>query len=179
MFGHLQPEDFMSMIDGGTVSQKHRAHLTACAACRATQESIQGVHHDLAMTDADDIPEPEWTHFRESVRLQLLSRSVQRESAIQRWTGWPIRPAFAWGISFIFLVCVSTGGFLWHKSMDAVSEPQIIETVTSAPDPNTDAELSAWTNTGVFEELSRLEGAQAERVRQLLQSAQKGTLNVQ
>src|SRR5215475_12165394 len=116
MFGHLKPEEFISITDGDVLKKDSLAHLNSCAVCTAQARSIRAVRTDLAVEDG--IAEPDWDTFRNSVRLELLSRSVQRQAAVRRWTGWPIRPAMAWSMSFALLIAVSVGGFLWHVSQD-------------------------------------------------------------
>src|SRR5215467_4326164 len=116
MFGHLRPEEFISIMDGDVLKKDRLAHLNSCAVCMAQARSIQSARTDLAIEDG--IPEPDWNNFRDSVRLELLSRSVQRQGAVRRWTGWPIRPAMAWGMSFAMVIGVGIGGFLWHVSQD-------------------------------------------------------------
>src|ERR1044071_1892899 len=115
MLGHLKAEEFISMIDGVRLSQGRHVHLESCRACAEKLQSIRSIHGFLANED-DAIPEPEWDQFRESVRVELLSRSVKRDSVVRRWTGWPIRPAVAWGFSFVLLICVGAGGYFWHLS---------------------------------------------------------------
>ena len=95
-----------------------------------------------------------------------------------------IRPAMAWGLSFVLLVCVSAGGFLWHVSNDRqqagdriVSESGVVG--SAIDDTDVDAAVTAWGRTNLFEDLASIEGAQAEQVRQRLKSAQNGKLNLQ
>jgi hypothetical protein len=173
MFGHLKAEEFMSLIDGMSVTAARRAHLNACAVCSNKLQSMEATHNQLAATDLD-IPEPDWEEFRASVRLQLLSRSVKRESIVRRWTGWAMRPAMAWGLSLTLLVCVGTGGFLWHVSRDITPiQTEVVEApVNDSPTVDTDTDLTAWSGTTVFQELGQLEKSETERLRQLLQSAQ-------
>src|SRR5215831_3007183 len=96
MFGHLKPEEFINALEGdglpsADLSKERLAHLNSCAVCTAQLRSIATVRNELTM-DGQTIPEPDWNDFRNSVRLELLSRSVQREATLRRWTGWPIRP---------------------------------------------------------------------------------------
>src|SRR5262245_27933333 len=121
MFGHLKAEEFISMIEGARLSEDRRTHLHSCAACAERLQSIQSIHNAVAMEDSN-VPEPDWHAFRESVRAGLLARSVKRESVVRRWTGWPVRPAVAWAVSFALVVCVSAGGFLWHLSTHDAQE---------------------------------------------------------
>src|SRR5437016_3424210 len=98
MFGHLKPEELMNAIEGGVLNVSCRTHLNSCTACAAQLRSLESAYNGFKMEDTQ-IPEPDWDDFRDSVRLELLSRSVQRDSALRRWTGWPIRPVMAWGFS--------------------------------------------------------------------------------
>lgn len=176
MFGHLKPEEFISVMEGESLDKGRLAHLNSCVVCMAQVRSIQAVHKDL-VTD-DGIPEPDWNGFRDSVRLELLSRSVQREATVRRWTGWPIRPALAWGLSFALLIGVSVGGFLWHVSHDVNRPAAAVAQQTSIDTPDLE-ELAGWTGTGVFQELSTLEEPQVERLRKLVESAQNGAQKFQ
>src|SRR5215469_1500119 len=109
MFGHLKAEEFISLLEGDCLERQ--GHLSSCATCSAQLRSIEAARNKFAMED-QNIPEPDWNDFRDSVRLALLSRSVQREAAVRRWTGWAIRPAMAWGLSFALLIGISVGGFV-------------------------------------------------------------------
>jgi len=180
MFGHLNAEEFMDLIETGSIAADRQKHLSSCASCQRRLQSSIAAYHSLAVGERD-IPEPDWADFRNSVRTSLLSRSVQRESAIRRWTGWSIRPAMAWALGLVICVCLGAGGFLWHVSKDSEqastnarnSKPQGIGSSDTQADP--EADLAAWTKTGVFEELAQLDSPQAEHLRNLLQSAQKGS----
>jgi hypothetical protein len=182
MFGHLKADELMDAVDGVSLPAKRRAHLDSCPACLARFHTIGSIHESVLMQDSE-IPEPDWNEFRSGVRLELLSRSIQRESSVRRWTGWAIRPAVAWGLSVLLLVCAGAGGFWWHVSNDrqaareAIQNPPAAE--TTAENLDVDAALAAWTHTNVFEDLATIDGPEAEQVRQLLQSAQEGKPNPQ
>src|SRR5580765_5174640 len=115
MFGHLKAEEFVNTLEGVSLSERRTGHLTTCRECRETLQSIRSIRDSIAHEDTG-IPEPDWSDFRQSVRAGLLARSVKRDSTVRRWTGWPVRPAMAWGVSLVLLICVSAGGFLWHLS---------------------------------------------------------------
>jgi len=169
MFGHLKPEEFMNAMEAEGLDKARLAHLNSCAVCTAQFRSLEAVRNDL-VTEDRNIPEPDWNNFRDSVRLELLSRSVQRETTVRRWTGWAIRPAMAWALSFALLIGVSVGGFLWHVRQDAhKSVARMSQESTETPDAES---LAAWTGTDVFQELSNLEEPQVERLRLLVESAQ-------
>jgi len=191
MFGHLKAHEFMNVIEGSGISPSRLAHLNSCTACRTRLRSIESVHGSLAADD-NDIPEPDWNEFRSSVRTELLSRSVQRESAIRRWTGWPIRPAMAWSLSLVLMVSLTIGGFLWQSSQrgsDALlrQAPGDASNVTTPAkalaeeliDMNTvDVAMAAWSDmkANVFEEMAQLKADEAAQLLVLLENAQKGTM---
>jgi hypothetical protein len=182
MFGHLKPEEFINAVssDGlqsSTFSRDRLAHLNSCPVCMAQLRSIQAAHTDLVMED-QNIPEPDWNDFRDSVRLELLARSIHRQTTIRRWTGWAIRPAMAWGLSFVLLIGISVGGFLWHMRQDVNRPPVGVAQEPSAETPDSE-NIAAWTGAGVFQELSNLEEPQLERLRALVESAQNGVLTRQ
>src|SRR4030095_15765437 len=112
MFGHLGAEDFINLMEGAELPAKHRSHIDACARCRSTWESMRSMHAEMASMETD-IPEPDWEQFRSSVRDEMLSRSIQRESAVRRWTGWAIRPAVAWALSMLMAIGITTVTVLW------------------------------------------------------------------
>ena len=103
MLGHLKPEDFVNLMEGDEVPTKYRTHIDSCLRCQATWESLRSVHAEITSIETD-IPEPDWAHFRSSVRDDLLSRSIQRQTAVRRWTGWSIRPAVAWALSLLMAI---------------------------------------------------------------------------
>ena len=173
MFGHLKAEEFISLLEGDCLERQ--GHLSSCAMCSARLRSIEAARNEFAMED-QNIPEPDWNDFRDSVRLALLSRSVQREAAVRRWTGWAIRPAMAWGLSFALLIGISVGGFVWHVSHDQPATSGTTQEIS--PETAEVEDLAAWTGTGVFHELSNLEEPQVERLRALIAS-QNGVLNLQ
>src|SRR5207245_6746773 len=113
MFGHLKAKDFVNLMEGIELPAKYRSHLKACSQCQAAWRSIESIHAELGSLDSG-IPEPDWTEFRSSVRDRLLSRSIQRETAVRRWTGWAIRPAMAWVLSLLLIVGLTTAIVLWN-----------------------------------------------------------------
>ena len=133
------------------------------------------VHTDVSSLDAD-IPEPDWAQFRSSVRDQLLSRSVQRASAVRRWTGWPIRPAMAWALSLLFAVGITTGAFLWisertheHGTVSVALPPEPVPVLTEV-----EAQEPVWSQTALFDDLIQLGDSEGERLRLMLEAEQKG-----
>jgi hypothetical protein len=184
MFGHLKPEEFVNAMEAdGSVSARlsktRLEHLESCSWCAAQLRSLEAVRGDLAMEDSE-IPEPDWNTFRDSVRMELLSRSIQRETAVRRWTGWSIRPTMAWALSLVLLLVVSAG-FFWHVRQDDIKTSSVATQEMPAPVDSADVEtLPAWTGSGVFQQLSSLEEPQMERLQILLESAQNnGVMNRQ
>jgi hypothetical protein len=160
------------------LNPERRTHLEHCVACNATLKSLTEARNEFAAMNTD-IPEPDWDDFRSVVRSELLSRSVQRDSVVRRWTGWAIRPALAWALSLVLVIGITTGGFLWHhRTHQEVST----RPATVVPDSDSldivgiEAELSVWSQSGVFEELAQLETAEEEYLRQILQSAEQDVL---
>ena len=139
---------------------------------------MESVRKDFG-TFRSDILEPDWDDFRSSVRNELLSRSVQRTSVVRRWTGWPIRPAMAWGLSFLLVVGVTTGTFIWHERSHSNTSTGALVNTTETINPELltiETEISVWSQSGVFEELSQLGSLEEENLRQILQSAEINVL---
>ena len=173
MFGHLKGNDFVNLMEGIGLPAKHRSHLDACARCRATWQSLESIHAEVTTKVSsmdEEIPEPDWEQFRSSVRDRLLSRSIQRETAVRRWTGWAIRPAMAWALSLLLVVGVTTVAVVWHSG-------QQITPSTSLEMPVTEPALEA-TEAGpersLFDDLVQLGDDEQEQVRQMLESSVKG-----
>ncbi len=179
MFGHLKAEEFVNLVEGVKLPSERHAHLGACARCSAAWKSMESVHKEFSSLErlGTDIPEPDWDEFRNSVRSELLSRSVQRASAVRRWTGWPIRPAMAWGLSLVIAVAVTTGGFLWVQRTAApvtVSSVPVAAPVDVDTEANVvDSAISDWSQTDLFDELVNLEEQEQETLRLLLTVAQQ------
>ncbi len=174
MFGHLKAGDFINSMEGAEMPLKQRAHLESCARCNATWRSLAAVHAEVTSLDSD-IPEPDWTEFRASVRDRLLSRSIQRESAVRRWTGWAIRPSMAWALSLFLAVSATTGVFLWK--MRQPDAPPAAATESPVPAPaaewiSVDPAVAAWPQTALFDDLVELSDAEQEQLRQVLESVQ-------
>ena len=172
MFGHLQAEDFVNRMEGTEMPAKQKEHLDSCARCRATWQSLAAVHTEVGFLDSG-IPEPDWVEFRSSVRDRLLSRSIQRESAMRRWTGWAIRPSMAWAISLFLAVGVTTGIFLWKTQQPDAPPPAVIESpIPLQPGEliNVDPAVAAWSHTALFDDLVELSDAEQEQLRQILES---------
>jgi hypothetical protein len=170
MFGHLQAADFVNLMEGVELSAKHRTHIDGCAQCRATWQSMQSVHAEIASMESD-IPEPDWLEFRSSVRDELLSRSVQRQSAMRRWTGWAMRPAVAWALSLVMAVGITTMTVLWQTRRHTpppVPAPELL----SDPVPEV---FAAGPERSLFDDVVTLGEEEQERFRQMLESGETGS----
>jgi hypothetical protein len=187
MLGHLNAEEFVNLMEGGELPARRRAHLDGCVRCHATWQSVQSVHAGMTSLDAD-VPEPDWIEFRSSVRDRLLSRSVQRESAVRRWTGWPVRPAMAWGLSLLLAVGITIGAFLWRteeRPAPLSTDPTVSNMDVAPPGfpsiqlKDIERDAAIWSRTALFDDLLELSDSEQEQLRQMLESAQKGTLNQQ
>jgi hypothetical protein len=174
MFGHLKEKDFVNLMDGIELPAKYRSHLAACARCRATWQSLESIHAELSSEVSsmdNEIPEPDWVQFRSSVRDRLLSRSIQRETAVRRWTGWAIRPAMAWALSLLLVVGVTTVAVVWHSGQ-TVTPSTSFEAPASEPAPEA---IEAGPETSLFDDLAQLGDDEQEQVRQMLESSVKGS----
>src|SRR5687768_17089093 len=122
MFGHLRPEQFITLIESGGIAPDVRKHLDSCARCRETFQSVESAYIGMTKVDAD-IHEPDWSEFRSSVRNEMLSRSIRRQAAPAAWS---LRPALAWSLSVMLAVGITAGVFM---SEDRATESPIISTV--------------------------------------------------
>jgi len=187
MFGHLKAEDFTNLIEGGKLSARRQAHLNLCARCADAFVSAQNLHTELTRSALDDqeIPEPDWFQFRNDVRTAMLSRAAQRQPKAMGWSGWVLRPAMTWGLAVAFTAGLTAGLLIWNHQetyIPAASSPVTeqlasLETTDSflADDAVTDSEsvdlgMTNWSQTSVFDELSQLSEAQAEKLQRLLEA---------
>jgi hypothetical protein len=188
MFDHLKTEEFTALIEDGAISTERRAHAEACERCRETWKSLETVYAKVTTLD-EDVLEPDWSEFRASVRDEMLSRAVQRQTAARRWAVWPLQPAAVWGFSLLMVVGITTGAFFWTK-WPASGQPAATATVESiSPDvvnvdplielQGIEAEMKAWSNHSVYEEIATLESEEAENLLQLLQAEGEGTFRGQ
>jgi hypothetical protein len=175
MFGHLKPQDFVNWMESGEAPAVHRTHLESCARCRETWESLRLLHDDVASLDTE-IPEPDWTQFRSSVRDELLSRSIQRQSAVWPWSGRAFRPALAWALSMFLAVGIPTAAFLWHLQKDNIAATQLEPASSSTPAADM---IEAGTEKTVFDDLMDLSDSEQAQLQQMLLAAQKGTPQIQ
>jgi hypothetical protein len=132
---------------------------------------MRSVHSEIASLETD-IPEPDWMSFRSSVRDQLLSRSIQRETAVRRWMGWTIRPAVAWALSLVLTVGITTLTVLWKTSEP---EPRAVSTVEPPPIDSTAEVMEAGPERSLFDDVVSLGEEEQERFRQMLESAELET----
>jgi hypothetical protein len=177
MFGHLKAEDFINAMEGSELSARDRDHLKTCARCRATWDSTRSVHAEMTSMETD-IPEPDWTQFRSSVRDELLSRSIQRQTAVRRWTGWSMRPAVAWGLSLVMVMGITTVTVLW-KVDNRTSAVPAVESQMTIPEPPAAEIIGTGPEKSLFDDVVSLGEEEQEQLRQMLESAQTGTPNRQ
>ena len=170
MFGHLKSQNFVNLMEGFELPSKQRAHLGSCVRCHSTWLSLQSVHAEVSSLDRD-IPEPDWTEFRAAVRDQLLSRSIQRESAVRRWTGWAIRPAMAWALSLLLAVGVTTGAFLWKIQRAEEPVTLVVPPAVESAVYDMDADPAVYSPAALFDDLVQLGEIEQEKLRKMLESA--------
>jgi len=126
---------------------------------RKSEELLNRIRSEMAAMD-DDIPEPDWTEFRASVRDKLLSRSVQRTSEVRHWK-------LAWAFSLMALVGVTTS-ILWNlKPGNQGSDPSLTNYA-----PQQVLEVSEWPQTGLFDDLVQLGESEKAQLRQMLEAEQ-------
>ena len=174
MFDHLKAEEFVDLLEGRELPGARRVHGRECSRCRGILQAIQKAHTSMAAFD-DNLPEPDWLEFRSNVRDRLLSRSVQRASAVRRWTGWSVRPAFAWSLSMCVAVGITVGLFVWNGREPALPPPTILQESLNPGliDLTEDeTEWAVWSNTGLFDEVQQLESSEQDELRQMLESAE-------
>ena len=171
MFGHLKAKDFVKLTEGiDHLPAKRRSHLEACARCRAAWESLESLHTEVSSID-DEVPEPDWEEFRSSVRDRLLSRSIQRETAVRRWTGWAIRPAAAWALSLLFVAGLAVLTVLWNSGKVVPSSNSF---ETPVLEPAAETTIEAGPERALFDELVQLGDDEQQQLRQVLEASQKG-----
>lgn len=165
MFGHLKAKDFVNLMERIELPAKYRSHLDACARCQTAWKSIESIHAGLGTLDSD-IPEPDWTEFRASVRDRLLSRSIQRDSAVRRWTGWAIRPTLAWVLSLLLIVGFTTVTILWN-----IGRTPAPANLIQAPASETISEtIEAGPERALFDDLVQLGEDEQEQLQKILDS---------
>jgi hypothetical protein len=167
MFGHLKAADFVNLMDGGDIPAKPRAHLEGCPQCRKTWQSMRSAHAGISSMETE-IPEPDWAQFRSSVRDQLLSRSIQRQSAVRRWTGWAIRPATAWALSMLLVIGITTVTVLWKAN--GLTPPPASTFEPAVPDGSAEASIDGAPDRTLFDDLIQLGEEEQDQLRQMLES---------
>jgi hypothetical protein len=170
MLGHLKAADFVNLVEGVAVPARHTTHLNSCPRCRETWKSMQAVHSEMTSIETH-IPEPDWTHFRSSVRDELLSRSIQRQTVVRRWTGWTIRPAIAWALSLMMAIGITTITLLW--SVDRTPATLFVGGNDASAVESTAEWIEAGPEKSLFDEVVSLGDEQQEQLRQMLESAPK------
>jgi hypothetical protein len=125
---------------------------------RKSEEFLNRIRAEMAAMD-EDIPEPDWTEFRASVRDKLLSRSMQRTSEVRHWK-------LAWALSLMAFVGVSTG-VIWNlKPGNQGPDPLLQNSVPQV------MEVSEWPQTGLFDDLVQLGDNEEAQLRQMLEAEQ-------
>jgi predicted anti-sigma-YlaC factor YlaD len=172
MFGHLKAEEFTNLIENAELPANRRAHLHTCERCKGTFEAVRNVQAQMSEPDSmEAIPEPDWAEFRSDLRDAMLSRSVQRESAIRRWTGWSLRPVMAWSFSVVFLAGLTAGMFVWNKRPVEPAPVAIAETTEPAGDiALTDVDAASWSQGDVFAQLTQLQDHEVDHLRRLMEA---------
>jgi hypothetical protein len=126
---------------------------------RKSEEFLNRIRSEMTAMD-DDIPEPDWTEFRASVRDRLLSRSMQRTSEVRRWK-------LAWAFSLMALIGVTTS-VLWNLKP---GNPGPAPSSLNYPPPQV-IEVSEWPQTGLFDDLVQLGDDEKAQLRQMLEAEQ-------
>jgi hypothetical protein len=196
MFGHLKAEDFTNLVEGGELSSRCRTHLKSCTRCTDALESAQRLHAELmkSVIDDQDMPEPDWFQFRADVRTGMLSRAAQRQPKAIRWSTLILRPAVTWGLAVAFTAGLSAGLLIWNSQgtsiQSTVSPVQEkiasldIDDTDTADDPSMDSAvvdlgMTTWSQTSVFDELSRLNDMQAEKLQRILEAEAQQAPSIQ
>jgi hypothetical protein len=196
MFGHLKAEDFTNLVEGDELSSRCRTHLKSCTRCSDALESAQSLHAELmrSVIDDQDMPEPDWFQFRADVRTGMLSRAAQRQPKAIRWSTLILRPAVTWGLAVAFTAGLSAGLLIWNSQgtsiqstvspvQEKIASFDINDTDTS-DDPSTDSTvvdlgMTSWSQTSVFDELSRLNDMQAEKLQRILEAEAQQAPSIQ
>lgn len=173
MLGHLKAEDFINLMEGAEAPTTHKIHLDSCSRCREVWESLKPLYAGVTSLDGD-VPEPDWVEFRSSVRNELLSRSVQRQTVVRRWTGWAVRPAFAWALSLLLAVGIPTGAFLWHLQNEHSARSRV-----QSRQPLSASEMIDGTGKALFDDMIELSDSEQAEFQELLEAAQTGPQRLQ
>ena len=170
LLGHLSAEDFTNLLEGGVVPESRRLHLQSCARCMDRFASVQEIRsqvEDLGSTAREFVPEPDWSEFRSDVRNALLSRSIRRERAARGWFGvfgW--KPAMAMGFSTILVLGFILTSVLWNQpQVESIPTQVAILEDVGEMDFNS---LDSMSRSDVFEDLLRLDAAEAENLHMIL-----------
>jgi hypothetical protein len=115
----------------------------------------------------------------------MLSRAAQRQPKAIRWSTLILRPAVTWGLAVAFTAGLSAGLLIWNRQGTSIQptvspvQEQIasldINDTDTTDDASTDSAvvdlgMTTWSQTSVFDELSRLNDMQAEKLQQILEA---------
>jgi len=169
LLGHLSAEDFTNLLEGAVVLESRRFHLQSCARCMDRFVSLQEIRSQvegIGIGTNDFVPEPDWSEFRSDVRNALLSRSIQRENAARSWFSvFGRKPAIALAFSMLLIVAfLMTGSLRFGQSGESTQ-------IAAVEAPLTEMELNSlesMARSDVFEELLRLDAAEADSLQMIL-----------
>ncbi len=179
--------------------QAHLRSCARCTEAFVSAQNLHSKLAVSALSD-DELPEPDWFQFRADVRNFMLSRAAQRQSkGFSRpgwtgWTSWLTRPAMSWGLAVAFTAGLSAGLLVWNHP--AVQPDQSSAAVENDANANSSSQIAnldagtssdaaddaavepaamnssfrAWSQFGVFEEVSQLNDKQAEKLQRLLEA---------
>jgi hypothetical protein len=127
---------------------------------RKSEEFLETVRSHMTAMD-DDIPEPDWSEFRSSVRDKLLSRSVRHTGAVRRWK-------LAWAFSFVAVIAITTS-LLWNVKFRPIGENGGADLIV----PNyAETTVNDWPQGALFDDLVQLGDMEEEQLRLMLEMEQ-------
>lgn len=179
---HLNPPDFVDLLEGVTLDPWKTSHFERCRRCQETLAALapcfQEVDEGTSQTDLPPAPDPDWSEFRSRVRDALLARSVRRSSWLGRWrvpVGLTPPPA-AWGVAVpaLIVLVTLTLGSLWLARSGRTTGPD-----DRSPDLATaelfqedaaalETEALAWSEGDFFIALNELDESEADRLLELI-----------
>ena len=103
-----------------------------------------------------------------------LSRSIQRDTVVRRWTGWAVRPTVAWALSLLMAVGVTAVTLVWKIENRAGQTAPSTVVESTNPEPTADA-IEVGPERSLFDDVVSLGEEQQEQLRKMLESAENGT----